>query len=118
MASKAVTLSVRPRGKQAYWRPVDTRPNRTHEPGKPAKKLPEEITVTANGFTSDLYREIARRAGTSVHRLRITKGSDGSLVPNAKSISVHSTGLREQSTVYVKDLGESSTALYLFFPVH
>ncbi|MCJ1422349.1 3-oxo-5a-steroid 4- dehydrogenase [Sticta canariensis] len=84
--SKSVTLSVRPRG-------------------KPAKKLPEEVTLTSNGSTFDLYHEIARTAGTSVHRLRITKGSDGSVVPNAKSLSVHSTGLREQSTVYVKDLG-------------
>ncbi|MCJ1260673.1 3-oxo-5a-steroid 4- dehydrogenase [Lobaria immixta] len=86
MASKPLTLSVRPRG-------------------KPATKLPEEVILTSNASTSDLYQEIASRADTSVHRLRVTKGSDGSVVPNAKSVSVHSTGLREQSTVYVKDLG-------------
>ena len=84
-----------------------TSPNRTYRPGKPAQKLPEDATVHVNASTADLYQIIAARAGTSVHRLRITKGSDGSLVPNAKSVSVHSTGLREQSTVYVKDLGES-----------
>lgn len=86
MASKPLTLSVRPRG-------------------KPATKLPEEVILTSNASTFDLYQEIASRAGISVHRLRITKGSDGSVVPNANSVSVHSTGLREQSTVYVKDLG-------------
>lgn len=85
-------------------------------PGKPAQKLPEDATVHVNASTADLYQVIAARAGTSVHRLRITKGSDGSLVPNAKSVSVHSTGLREQSTVYVKDLGESHpTVLSVMF---
>lgn len=113
--SKSLTLSVRPRGKQSFLRPPGPRPpigpNGIIPPGKPARKLPEEVSLTSNGSTFDLYHEIARRAGTSVHRLRITKGSDGSVVPNAKSLSVHSTGLREQSTVYVKDLGESLTAL-------
>ena len=35
----------------------------------------------------------------------MTKGSDGSVISNAKETSIHSTGLRDQSTVYVKDLG-------------
>jgi len=40
-----------------------------------------------------------------VHRLRITKGSDGSLVPNDKNTTIESTGLRNGSNVTVKDLG-------------
>jgi len=40
-----------------------------------------------------------------VHRLRITKGSDGSLVPNDKNTTIESTGLRNDSNVMVKDLG-------------
>lgn len=35
----------------------------------------------------------------------MTKGSDGSLVANTRDATVHSTGLRDQSTIYVKDLG-------------
>lgn len=41
----------------------------------------------------------------SIHRLRITKGSDGKAVPSSEDVSINSTGLRDQSTVYVKDLG-------------
>lgn len=37
--------------------------------------------------------------------MRITKGSDGTAINNAKNVTVHSTGVRDQSTIYVKDLG-------------
>ena len=80
-------------------------PKSNQDSGKPVKKLPEEISLPNNGPTSELYNRLAFQAGTSIHRLRITKGSDGSIVPNNKDISVNSTGLREQSTIYVKDLG-------------
>ena len=73
--------------------------------GKPVKKLPEEVSLPTNGPTSELYNQLAFQAGTNIHRLRVTKGSDGSFVPNSKDLSVNSTGLREQSTIYVKDLG-------------
>lgn len=86
MAAQKLTLAVRPRG-------------------KPVKKLPEEISLPNNGPTSELYNQLAQQAGTTIHRLRVTKGSDGSFVPNSKDLSVNSTGLREQSTIYVKDLG-------------
>ncbi|KAM0801570.1 3-oxo-5-alpha-steroid 4-dehydrogenase family protein-like protein [Usnea florida] len=86
MAAQKLTLAVRPRG-------------------KPVKKLPEEISLPTNGPTSELYNRLAQQAGTTIHRLRVTKGSDGSFVPNSKDLSVNSTGLREQSTIYVKDLG-------------
>ena len=77
-----------------------------HQLGKPVRKLPEETTVALSGSAADLYRRLAAETGLSVHRLRITKGSDGSLIPNAKDVTLDRTGLREQSTVYVKDLGE------------
>ncbi|MCJ1368287.1 3-oxo-5a-steroid 4- dehydrogenase [Acarospora aff. strigata] len=86
MTSSSVALVVRPRG-------------------KPVRKLPEETTVALSGSAADLYRRLAAETGLSVHRLRITKGSDGSLIPNAKDVTLDRTGLREQSTVYVKDLG-------------
>lgn len=73
--------------------------------GKPLKKLPEDISAPYTGKASDLYSQLALKSDTSVHRLRITKGSDGSLVPNSTDVSISQTGLRDQSTVYVKDLG-------------
>ncbi|KAL8900879.1 MAG: hypothetical protein Q9207_005475 [Kuettlingeria erythrocarpa] len=86
MASKTLTFSVRPRG-------------------KPVKKLPEELSLSADNTSSDLYAQLASSAKTSIHRLRITKGSDGTYIPNASSLPVSDTGLRDGSTIYVKDLG-------------
>ncbi|KAL6717329.1 Very-long-chain enoyl-CoA reductase [Lecanora helva] len=73
--------------------------------GKPVNKLPEEISVPASGTAWELYNSLASQASTSEHRLRVTKGSDGAFVPNNKDLKLESTGLREQSTIYVKDLG-------------
>ncbi|KAI4201688.1 MAG: hypothetical protein LQ350_003042 [Teloschistes chrysophthalmus] len=86
MTSKTLTFSVRPRG-------------------KPVKKLPEELSLSSTGTSSDLYSQLAASSKTSIHRLRITKGSDGSLVPNTSSVSISDTGLRDGSSIYVKDLG-------------
>lgn len=73
--------------------------------GKPIRNLPKEITLS-NGLdasSQELYAQIAKASGTSVHRLRITKGSDGShIAPNS---SIASTGLRNRSSVAIKDLG-------------
>ena len=102
-----MTLAVRPRG---TWDPQQGPPplqvlKAKYHLGKPVKKLPEEVTVTSSGQASELYRELAAKSGVSVHRLKVTKGSDGALVPNSKDVLIQSTGLRQQSTVYVKDLG-------------
>ena len=75
------------------------------EVGRPVKKLPEEVSLPTNGTASELYTQLATRAGTTVHRLRVTKGSDGAHIPNSKDLPLSTTGLREQSTIYVKDLG-------------
>jgi len=86
MASKPITLTVRSRG-------------------KPIRKLPQETTTYLQSSTSDLYHRLAAEAGVSPHRLRLTKDSDGSVVPNAKDWTVDRAGLGHQSTVNVKDLG-------------
>ncbi|KAK5134161.1 hypothetical protein LTR04_004727, partial [Oleoguttula sp. CCFEE 6159] len=75
------------------------------QPGKPIRNLPEAASLTLLSSTADLYQRLAAHSGCSVHRLRITKGSDGSGVPNSKDVTIDRTGLRDQSTVYVKDLG-------------
>ncbi|KKY22181.1 putative steroid alpha reductase family protein [Phaeomoniella chlamydospora] len=86
MATKTITLNIRPRG-------------------KPIQTLPEVVSVESDASTSDLYSKLASQAQSSVHRLRVTKGSDGSLVSSDGKTTIYSTGLRDQSTVYVKDLG-------------
>jgi very-long-chain enoyl-CoA reductase len=88
MSSKSLSLSIRPRG-------------------KPIKNLPTEVSLPANASASDLYECVAANARSSVRRLRIIKGSDGSWIPNAPTLALHSTGLRDQSSIYVKDLGET-----------
>jgi hypothetical protein len=75
--------------------------------GKPIKKLPKTITVSLDSNGEELHNAIARASGASVHRLRITKGSDRSVVPNDKSTTIDHTGLRESSVIHVKDLGMS-----------
>lgn len=75
--------------------------------GKPLPGLRDEVTIPSMAETASLYSRVAQSSGSSVHRLRITKGSDGSLVSNGKGLRVHDTGLRDGSTIYVKDLGES-----------
>ena len=86
MTTQVMTLSVLPRG-------------------KPIKHLPEETALPRAAPTSELYQTIAAASGTSIHRIRVTKGSDGQLVPNDKSIPLLQTGLLDGSKIYVKDLG-------------
>ncbi|OGM41140.1 steroid alpha reductase family protein [Aspergillus bombycis] len=86
MAPASITLIVEPRG-------------------KPIKKLPKEIQISPNAPAQDIYTALAAASGFSIHRLRITKGSDRSVVPNSKETQVDDTGLKERSVVHVKDLG-------------
>ncbi|CAF9929792.1 MAG: hypothetical protein GOMPHAMPRED_005495 [Gomphillus americanus] len=73
--------------------------------GKPIKNLPLDIAVPKEGVASEIYHQIATKSRYPVYQLRITKGSDGSVVPNDKNVSIAHTGLLEGSKVYVKDLG-------------
>ncbi|RMZ91616.1 hypothetical protein DV736_g1144, partial [Chaetothyriales sp. CBS 134916] len=86
MASKSITLQIRPRG-------------------KPVKKLPDSVSLAVSASTAELYASLAFQTSFSVHRLRLTKGSDGSVIANATDTSLDAAGLRDQSTVVVKDLG-------------
>ncbi|EFR03881.1 synaptic glycoprotein SC2 [Nannizzia gypsea CBS 118893] len=86
MASQGILLEVKPRG-------------------KPISKLPGTISIGPEESLAALYATISRRSGFPVTRLRITKGSDGSLLKNDARVTVSSTGVRNQSVIYVKDLG-------------
>lgn len=96
MASKPITVVIEPRG-------------------KPIRKLPKETNIYLQTSTADLYHRIAAEAGVSPHRLRLTKGADGSVVPNASDFTVERSGLRNKSVVYVKDLGMSTLKLVVSF---
>ncbi len=80
-------------------------PELTTPPGRPIKGLPESVTVDSDAPTSEIFRKIASISKFSIHRLRVTKGSDGSAIPNNAGVTVHQTGLRNKSAVDVKDLG-------------
>lgn len=80
--------------------------------GKPIKNLPDQISVDLGDSGIELYKQLAKDSGSSVHRLKITKGSDGSFLPKSKDLTINDTGLREQSTIYVKDLGRPEALSY------
>lgn len=87
------------------WRKISEQQPTNSSPGKPIRKLPKTLTVALTSSGEDVYNAIATASGASVHRLRITKGSDRSVVPNAKNTTIKDTGLRESSVIHVKDLG-------------
>jgi very-long-chain enoyl-CoA reductase len=74
--------------------------------GRPIRNLPETITVSADAAASEIFQKVADASKFSIHRLRITKGSDGTPIPKSNDITVHDTGLRNKSAVDVKDLGK------------
>ncbi|KAF9888105.1 3-oxo-5a-steroid 4- dehydrogenase [Aspergillus nanangensis] len=69
------------------------------------RNLPKEVQISPSASTAEIYSSIAEASGFSIHRLRITKGSDRTVVPNSKTANVDGTGLKGQSIVHVKDLG-------------
>ncbi|KAJ5627364.1 hypothetical protein N7528_004791 [Penicillium herquei] len=73
--------------------------------GKPIRGLPKELKIDLDATGEELHNAIAEASGANVHRLRITKGSDRTVVPNAKDTTVDETGLRNSSVIHVKDLG-------------
>lgn len=73
--------------------------------GKPIKNLPLEIKLSKEATAAELYQQIAHKSRFPVYQIRVTKGSDGSLLPNDKGIPLAHTGLLEGSKIYVKDLG-------------
>ena len=115
MAPASITLIVEPRGMYASCTGCQSLapilyasylPTHTYSIlGKPIKKLPKEIQISPNAPAQDIYTALAAASGFSIHRLRITKGSDRSVVPNSKETKIDDTGLKERSVVHVKDLG-------------
>lgn len=73
--------------------------------GKPIQKLPKEIEIPLNASSEELHTALSAASGCSVHRMRITKGSDHSVVPNSINTTIEDTGMRNSSVIYVKDLG-------------
>lgn len=61
--------------------------------------------MTLSDTTHDLYLRVAAKSRFPINRLRITKASDSTAVPNSKDVSIEEVGLFEQSTIFVKDLG-------------
>jgi very-long-chain enoyl-CoA reductase len=63
----------------------------------------------ATATAEDLCDRIAKATRLNKNRLRITKGSDGSVVytkrDDGKLVTVEETGLRDGSQIFVKDLG-------------
>ncbi|KAJ6149545.1 hypothetical protein N7471_000744 [Penicillium samsonianum] len=86
MAADKITLVVQPRG-------------------KPIRKLPKEIEIPINASSEELHTALSAASGCSTHRMRITKGSDHSVVPNSINTTIEDTGMRNSSVIYVKDLG-------------
>jgi len=73
--------------------------------GKPIRKLPKEIEIAQNASGEELHIALSEATGTSIHRLRVTKGSDRTVVPNSKGTIIKDSGLRDASVIHVKDLG-------------
>ena len=95
MAIQEITLTVTPRGRAI-------------------RKLPSEITIPRAAPVSEIYQKIAATTGMSIHRIRVTKGSDFQHVPNDFRLPVLDTGLRDGSRIAVKDLGTPCPNLRLF----
>jgi len=79
-------------------------------PGRPIRNLPESIDVSPDASAAEIYKEIAKASKFDIHRLRVTKGSDGTAIPNGSDVKVHDTGVRNKSAIDVKDLGTLSAS--------
>lgn len=78
--------------------------------GRPIEKLPPTVELDLETTTTKaLHSLLSKRTGLSSNRLRLTKSSDGNVVAikkdSGKDLMVKELGLREGSTVFVKDLG-------------
>lgn len=108
MSEKVISLEVRPRGKSKLHRLGLCGRYANYGPaGKPIRNLPKETYVRPSDSGKDVYERIAAKARTDINRLRITKSSDGSVIPNDGKVTVDSLLLDEGTSIFVKDLGES-----------
>ncbi|KAF8437439.1 synaptic glycoprotein SC2 [Terfezia claveryi] len=65
--------------------------------GRPIKHLPTSVDVNPKSTPSELAGQISSKTGLSIHRLRLTKASDGKVLEDLN--------ISSNETVYVKDLG-------------
>ncbi|OGM49455.1 steroid alpha reductase family protein [Aspergillus bombycis] len=65
----------------------------------------KSIHLAISRVAKELYDALAEASGLSIYRLRVTKGSDWTLVPNSKKITIKEVGIENQSLIHVKDLG-------------
>lgn len=91
--------------------PIDHHDANPQLPGRPIKGLPDTIPISPQDSAADIYQKVAHASKFPAHRLRITKGSDGSVIPKSADVTVYDTGLRNKSAVDVKDLGEHQPKL-------
>lgn len=100
---KPVALQVRPRGMFQAAKLSAHKPD--YSTGNPIKNLPEYTYAVPIDNGRNLYERIAAKSRFDINRLRITKGSDGSHIPNSREYTIDQLGLYDQSTIFVKDLG-------------
>lgn len=73
--------------------------------GKPIKGLPSQISVRSSDQAAALHDKLAKAAGCSIHRIRISLGRDGSKAIENDENTVRRAGLNNGMQLFVKDLG-------------
>ncbi|KAK6837133.1 hypothetical protein RU639_001434 [Aspergillus parasiticus] len=76
-----------------------------HPRGKSIRSFPQEVRISLHASTGELYDTLAEASGLSIYRLRITKGSDRTLVPNSREITIEEVVIKDTNVITVKDLG-------------
>ncbi|KAF9890775.1 3-oxo-5a-steroid 4- dehydrogenase [Aspergillus nanangensis] len=83
--------------------------------GPPIQTLPREIRIACNASTEQLYHSLAKTSAFSLNRLRLTTGTNHSLIPNSKKLTLDEARLTDMSTVHAKDLGPQISWRTVFF---
>ena len=125
MPSHDIILNFKPRGiihlsrsEISQFRNADSTPClRSICSGNLIPRLPPNISIALNASGAKLYSTLSQQSKLSVNRLRITKGSDGSSIPNSDNVIIYDIGLRNQSTLYVKDLGQAAPSIDHFLSI-
>ena len=102
MTPARITVVIQPRGKsisQSAGLVVNS------DIGDPIKSLPHHVRIGRRASTEELYDALAQASGLSIYRLKITKESDCTLVPNSNETTIEEAGVKDMDVVTVKDLG-------------
>lgn len=92
----SVIINLKSRGKLTI-EPANGFITHINYPGRPIKRLPSSVDVNPESTPSELASKISSKTGLSIHRLRLTKASDGKVLEDLN--------IPANETVYVKDLG-------------